>query len=271
MRALIAMAWASVAALTAQGDTPRTPLAPALVMSPPEGLAEADVQILGGRKVADPEATWPATLKFNGGAGPCTATAIGPHVVLTAAHCVLPNQTGKITVGTVNPFSTTISCQHHPDYDEDVKLDVALCHATAAIRLPGANSAYETVRISEPPRPDTPVVLLGYGCRQELGYGPAGVLFEGDNKIFRITTGDPWIETRGGVAVCSGDSGGGAFVPTGTLRRWMFGVNSQGDLLTRSMITSLADPKVAKFLKDWRRDGRDVKICGIDEMDDCHG
>jgi hypothetical protein len=236
-------------------------------MEPPKRDTGAAPQIIGGRKVTNPEADWPATLKFVGGAGPCTSTVIGPRVVLTAAHCVHPGERGKLTIaGAV----VHVTCDHHADYSSNYKLDVALCLADADIRLPGRDSAFETLADVLGLAPaGSPAILLGYGCRQTLGGGPAGVLYEGDTTIVAVSAADPYMEARGGAAVCYGDSGGAAFFAISPVERRVIAVNSQGDILERSMLSAVANAAIASFIRDWRT-RKGVLVCGLDTLAGCH-
>lgn len=236
-------------------------------MEPPQPDLGLSPQIIGGRKVAHPDLDYPATLKFNGGAGPCTSTVIGPQVILTAAHCVLPGQKGTVTIG---GSVTNVTCDHHTGYDSDYKLDIALCRTDSPVVLPGVDSPYETLAdaltlVSK----GSPALLLGYGCRQTLGGGPAGVLYEGDTTVAAIDSNDPYIETRGGAAVCYGDSGGAAFFAISQRERRVFGINSQGDLLNRSLLSAVAQIKILTFIKDWRT-LNGVQVCGLDPIAHCH-
>jgi hypothetical protein len=113
------------------------------------------------------------------------------------------------------------------------------------------------------------VTLLGFGCRRIGGGGPSGLLYQGISTVRREANDQPFVETRGRAAVCSGDSGGGAYIrPAPSAPRRLFGVNSRGDLITRSQLTAIAFPSVRRFIEEWK-DANQVEICGIDELAQC--
>ena len=65
----------------------------------------AEPQIIGG--TLSDTADWPATFVFNVIDNPCTSTAIGPKVILTAAHCITDGAKGLIKYGN---FQTGVTC-----------------------------------------------------------------------------------------------------------------------------------------------------------------
>ncbi len=229
----------------------------------------ADTKIIGGSK-SDPR-DWPATLVFlrPDGRG-CTSTVVSGRVVLTAAHCVANHSRGGVELGEQRIDTT---CDHHPDYratpetdpewEEKAIPDFALCLLATA--LPG--SAFENVnRDPSAVHLNDTVRLLGFGCNKAGGSdGGFGVLYEGDAYVKRLPQPPSYYTlTSGGAAVCSGDSGGGAYLclnPERT-RRVLMGVNSRGNLSTRSGLSTTSEEGFVSWAITWAA-AHQVRICGL--------
>ncbi|MCE3289398.1 MAG: family peptidase [Caulobacter sp.] len=267
LKALLAVTVVAAPGVALAQTAPVAAPAP-FAMSPSDPPTAASEQVIGGTAVPNPAESWPATLKFLSGGGMCTSTVIGPRVILTAAHCIADGATGTVTTP---GFTTTATCNHHPGYAVDYRLDVALCLTAAAVKLPGPNPAFETLN-TDPwrPRPAGRVTLLGYGCRAVGGGGPSGVLYEGASTVVVGSAAEAYVETKGGAAVCFGDSGGGAYMVFNSAERVLFGVNSRGDIETRSLLSSVAHEPILAFIRKWRTDHA-VTVCGLDQVAGCHG
>lgn len=220
-------------------------------MAPPEpGAGE---QVLGGVPVDVSE--WPATLVFTSPVGLCTSTVVGRRVVITAAHCVNDGVKGRIKIG---EQTTSVTCHHHPDYDTNYRMDISLCEATDAdIVLNRGSKKFESVNAATKPSIGTSIRLLGYGCTVSMGDNPRRILYGGHAPLTRLD--GAYLITVGANAVCFGDSGGGAYVETPS--RKLVAINSRGDIISRSLLSSLADPSVKAFLKSWV--DRGLQICGL--------
>ena len=158
----------------------------------------------------------------------CSAVVIGPHKILTAEHCLFEN---KVTRFEHSGWSYDGECKTH-DY-----LDLAVCHFDD--RIPGP---YASVSRNAPSRGDY-VMLTGYGCIDmeswpdyKLRYGYAPV-----TRFYK----DEFL-TESSTALCFGDSGGPAY-HYGTHE--VIGINSKGDIKTRSVMVSLWYEEVRNWVE----------------------
>lgn len=237
----------------------------------PRASDAADIQILRGVAVIEPR-KWPATVTFRGlDHKPCTATIIGPQVLLTAAHCVEHDSTGVVTV---NKVATTVRCQRHTNH-HDVEYDIAVCVSEVEIRLEKAGDGYERVGIDPKiPKVGVKLQLLGYGCTS-ASLPTYGLLYEGVATVDEApSSGSPKIRTQGGSAACAGDSGGAAYLESKG-GRVIVGINSRATGET-TMLAALTDPRTLDFVKRTKTKGQNgrleqARICGLDlTLHTCH-
>lgn len=232
---------------------------PEFVITSPSG-AGARVQIVHGRPTNLRD--FGASLKYVGNAQNCTATMIGPRTVLIAAHCVKDKAVGIVRVG---GHTIGATC-HRPSVYAAGHHDLALCGTASDVTLPH-DAAYERINLSSavPALQDT-VLLQGFGCQGVGGTGRTGVLAEGEAAVDSLDAANGEIRTVGGVAVCSGDSGGAVYLRIGA-RRMVVAVNARGDLKLKSTLTSTAGANLRSFIDGWTE-----KICGRDgDARNCHG
>lgn len=213
--------------------------------------------LINGRPVDG--ADWPASVYARSGNAACSATLVGERVVLMAAHCM--DDGGKISF-TAQANNYSASCTHHPQYDSNQTADFALCLTDR----PVTGVVFEDIGISEDLSVGQTVTLSGYGCINPGGGG-------GNDGIFRI--GDATIQglpnavsndtiTKGGAALCFGDSGGSAYVVKGDSSRVIIGINSRGNISTTSYLASVYNGSLfSAWAKSWSKSNSNVKICGI--------
>jgi hypothetical protein len=242
------------------------------------------IEVIGG-SAASPQ-NWPATfiLCLSGGKF-CTSTAIGPQVVITAAHCFDGLGAGNSPVRgyvlvQLQP-SIPINCILNPAYrpfDPAVygangnmmllewSADVAVC--TADSKMPVSifevlNTAAGLIKVNGN------VTLLGFGCTLSGGGGDVEKLNQGPAQIKEIQSLTYYFRTSRDLSVvapsaalCKGDSGGATFSGSGN-SRLVVGINSIADNKLESWITDVSRSQINQFINQQTRPAA-LHVCGID-------
>lgn len=217
-------------------------------LSDPTDLSPA---LIGGT-VADP-ADWPASPWV----GNCSSTLIGDRVLMTAAHCVSNGGSKSFTIGNTR---YTGRCTHNPSYRGNETADWALC----LLAQPVSNVQFEAIATADEAACAVGVKYLwtGYGC-QRWGGSIDGKFRVGQVATRKCPSGSDYdTVTRGSVALCSGDSGGGGYVLLSNGDRRVVGVNSRSNTTDTSYVSSTYTAKFRDWAKEWG-DQAGVKICGI--------
>jgi hypothetical protein len=223
---------------------------------------------------------WPATVvTMAGGLGKCTATFIGPEVLLTAAHCV-----GEGAKAIVSEWETSGTCHRQGDWSmENMSPDWALCRMKSVDR-PGL--FFERLDLNgEVVKIGTKLTLAGYGCvdldTQEQENPP--VLRIGPVIVEKLPNLDAswgnWIVTvpathGGGSFVCPGDSGGAVYRQSANGARSIVAIVSavradkdMPDYKT-SYLSATSVPALRTFVNDWLKQqtvstSTAPSICGV--------
>jgi hypothetical protein len=229
----------------------------------------------------------------------CTATVVGPKVVLTAAHCV---DAGGMQ-GEVRPAQLDIegrpdymTCSMHPEYatatipKDDYprsSVDYALCVLDNDLSDISAFSStlFEDIDALTILKINDPILVTGYGCtsiKAKSGKLVAGddnaQLRAGDARVSQIPVGSGpdanYLQSRSQTsdeaALCPGDSGGplvtGASLLHQTVSRRIAGVNSSltinGSKTLISRFGALGTPEFITFVDKWLHDHGSPTICG---------
>jgi hypothetical protein len=201
---------------------------------------------------------WPASVYMSNEDGAaCSSTLIGDRVLLSASHCVKQGGVIEFTAG-ANKYSAR--CEQHPEYKGNTTADWALC----LIDRPVTGITFERLATMQGIRVGDKVRLTGYGCtRAGGGGGNDGIFRIGIAEVTSTPNGKNYdVVTKGGAALCFGDSGGAAYVEFKDGSREVFGVNSRGNIKNISYLPSVANGTMQSFAKDFASK-HGVQICGI--------
>lgn len=221
-----------------------------------------------GAKPAD-LADWPASMYADMGGARCTATLIGERSLMIAAHCVDSGASASFTIKGVRYTSV---CTHSREYAGNPTADYTLCQVDRKVEgvlFEVLNQDPDFVKLGDN------ILLTGYGCVQPGGGGGNdGIYRIGEATVTDVPAGSSNdIITRGGAALCFGDSGGPAFKYLDSTKkgRKMISINSRGDIATTSYLSAVATTEGRRFVKAWS-DLTKEKICGVHpEAVNCRG
>lgn len=225
-------------------------------------VCAAESSLIGGKPV--PAGTYPEIVYIRSGNSRCSATIVGPSVILTAGHCVADD-------GSIGPVSSTVDfvveqtvytakCRQAPLYRDKVEdHDMALCKTDKPLSVKPASIAKKGPKIGDR------VVLTGYGCvKKGGGGGNDGVLRSGKSKVTKLPEGENhWFYTQKDAALCFGDSGGPSLVDNG--KHQLIGVNSRGNIRDLSLLTALYIEASQDFFREFAEEFS-VDVCGVTKV-----
>jgi MYXO-CTERM domain-containing protein len=153
---------------------------------------------------------WPTTVAVTSGGGLCSGTLIHPEIVMYAAHCGAGNKT--ITFGETTGGGTsmgTSECMTNPDYNMQ-GTDWAWCRLSQPVNLPVTPIGLGC-ELDQYLKEGGPVALVGFGMSESSGAGRKRWGMSTMNDI-RMNLNKFDVGGDGQVTICSGDSGGSAFI-----------------------------------------------------------
>jgi hypothetical protein len=267
------------------------------------------ITVVNGKEVSP--LNWPSLLRAgfenpDGNLANCTATIVGPQVVLTAAHCADAGGTRS----TVRPAFIDVAgvfvpmnCTMHPKYaaapipnDKDVPRsseDYSLCLIGADLSTTGEfmMAEYEDIDMDTRLVPNSHILVIGDGCTKISVQGGRVVtnaldfvLRAGDGLVESATANlgpdADYVKSLSNVdnqpALCPGDSGGplitGATFLKQTVSRRVAAVNSTITLFgpsqseLESRFAALATDDFRSFAKKWLTDHGNPIMCGVNTM-----
>lgn len=220
-------------------------------------------ELIGGKPVE--RGAYPEIVYIRSGDARCSATIIGPQVILTAGHCVADQGSigpaAEVVDFVIDKVSYSAQCQQAPLYRDQIEdHDMALCKVDKELSVKPASISKIGPKIGDK------IILTGYGCIQPGGGGGNdGTLRMGLSTVSKLPVGkDHWFYTQDDSALCFGDSGGPSLLKSE--EHLLIGVNSRGNIKDLSLLTALWTPESIAFFQDFARDS-EVSICGV--TDDC--
>jgi len=186
-------------------------LTPALVLADDEvSDAPPDPSRVWGGELVE-TCGWPTTVAVTSGGGLCSGTLVHPELVIYAAHCGAGNKT--ITFGESTNSLTrvgTTQCMTNPDYNDAQGTDWAWCRLEGRVNMP-LTPIGMGCELEEYYHDGAPIALVGFGMSES---GGAGRKHWGMSTIGMVfPAGDCFdVGGNGQVTICSGDSGGSAFI-----------------------------------------------------------
>lgn len=232
---------------------------------------------VGNGEVDDP-VLWPGTYVGQATDIHCTATLIGPSVLLTAAHCIASGGAIEILKSDGETLAKG-TCERAPGWTlASPSLDIALCLMKPAVVAPFV--VYESISFDPDRLPkDKKVRLIGYGCRDYKHPAPLKALTKGDALVEYMPNTfkawPNWAVTHSYVKdqsayICDGDSGSAIYFTHGNLRQ-VVGVASAFEQRAdhpqygRSYFTPLSTEPARQFVTKWV-DKRKAGVCGLGEF-----
>jgi len=200
-------------------------------------------------------AKWKYIVRIRVGNSGCSATVVGPRVVITAAHCGTTGAVASFAIGTKNFTGKIERSSLYPGRDHDVSViitdqEIAKADVDAFAVVGGSATV------------GTEYYLLGYGCTNSNGSGGNdGKLRAGKSKMSG-TSGYDMVSGGGGSALCFGDSGGPLNLTDDNTKPVLLGVASKGNIRDTNYHVRLDTQESKDFLRAMETK-HNVKICGF--------
>jgi V8-like Glu-specific endopeptidase len=208
--------------------------------------AHANVTRTKGGGYIVPEEQFPAVVQIFISEAKCSATLVGPNVILTAAHCAL-FENGFFYIGNRGYNFKFFTYKSLLPGDEDIAIGITDDNVE--------NVKPFTINFKFPH--GKKMLSLGYGCSSELSESFVTTYQESDNENRRILVSD----NDSATFACHGDSGGPTLAYTMDTKLQIVGVHTNSDLKYYTYDRSTENPKFIHFIKAIS-DQQNLQICG---------
>ena len=194
----------------------------------------------------------------------CSATLVGPKVVLTAAHCFPQPGIPHPVTFSLNKSRTNATCTRFTGFNSTTRSgDWALCRLDDDIQSVPSDPVALDARLSD----ETPVLVTGFGLTGITGVEIGDGFSIGPARVSSLpTSGSSRMETTGSQGL-SGDSGGATYFVDEAKRRWIVAVNSaQATVNNLTTVTSsLTTGEALDFFSKWlcEKENRGLRISGM--------
>ena len=227
---------------------------------------EWEPMLIGGEYAGEGE--FPEVVNIVSGNAMCTASLIGPRVLITAAHCttqngeVKPVSEGKNdTIVIINQARFRSTCTISPKYQTEDH-DIAMCVLDSALELPFAS----LVKEGQGPKVGDQVTHVGFGCTNPNGQGGNdGRLKKGKAIVTALSSGRKHSWESRGDGLCFGDSGGPGYRFMATPRNnfhVVIGINSRANIRDYNYLIDTSSKASQDFIRSWSS-ANNVEICGM--------
>ena len=217
--------------------------------------------IIGGETVELDK--YPEAVYITNGTSGCSATLIGPRVILTAAHCVDDGRKITPKYFETNGYSYEATCTISDKYHSQDH-DIALCYTNEDVNVEWASIAGK----GQGPKLYGFVTHVGFGCTKEDGTGGNnGQLKEGSSQVYKLADSGEHSWYSIGDGVCYGDSGGGTYryiEDPYFEHHYILGVNSKGNIRNINLVADITSDESYRFIEEWVK-LYDARICGYNK------
>ncbi len=201
-----------------------------------------------------PQGQFQEVVNINSDGAFCTATVVGPRVIITAGHCADTGNNANFKINGKAYVAKMTQSSLFQGQDHDISVGITSEDITGIQYASVGGKATTGLGIT----------LMGYGCTNPGGGGGNdGVLRMGETVITAFSKFDMVSRKAGGAALCFGDSGGPAFL-LDRGKHLLLGVNSKGNIQDTNYDTRTDVTESTTFLQTMATQNG-VTICGINK------